>query len=96
MELQFCINLDPKLLHNLLNDIVSRIKKGETFKHEQEYGNIIGGGLKVSVVKTANDRSRIILPDSNGVLKQDKMHHDYAPQYTYGLEQPNSVRDTMH
>jgi hypothetical protein len=86
LELQFCINVDPNLLSALIKRIYNLIKDGSKFKPNHEYSDILSNNFKVKFILVESDKLRIILPDKSGVLDQDKMHPNFAPQYTLGLQ----------
>lgn len=84
-DLQVCMPLPKKIIHNIVVEIVNRIKERTLFiDKDQNYGDILAGGYRVKFIDAIeNGRPvlRMILPDKAGHLEYLDMGPEYQEQY---------------
>ena len=83
LDLQVCLPIDVKIIHQIFFEIIDRIKNKEKFYENKKYSNIIKefDVIFISVVEDNRNVLRLILPDSLGNLDVDKMEERYRKQY---------------
>lgn len=83
-DLEIKLPLDPKVGHSLFHNAVDLIKSGLRFEDGVLCNRIISNFNVKFVAAIENDRPvlRIILPDPQGELDEDKMEEAYASQYS--------------
>ena len=83
-DIQIVVPLDPKLLHNLANCVIDRIKAGNTIVPNERTPGIIKGLDVLFIETTEGDRPvlRMILPDPQGNVERDKIEPPWDTQYT--------------
>jgi len=88
LDIQICFPIDASIANSLLHEAVNKIKNGQTFEPGVEYGEIIGGGLKVKFAYAWDLGShavlRMILPDKNGKFDGEFMAQWVGTQKTIG------------
>jgi hypothetical protein len=84
-DLQIVLPLAPAIVGSIFNTMVEIIKEGGCYiLTNKEYEGVLGGGFKVRTRWATEGRRqvlRVILPDSQGNLAEDKIHRDYRDQY---------------
>jgi hypothetical protein len=82
-DLQIVAVIDMKTAHNIFWNVIDHIHEGEKFKDGDTASGIIVG-YKVKFISAEEDGRpvlRIILPDTEGNLDQDKIGRKYVYQY---------------
>jgi len=83
-DLEITLPADPKILHPVFSGIVEQIKDGKKFSDGEISDTVLSGDYKALFVEAQEGNRtvlRIILPDSDGNLEQEKMVPCYAEQY---------------
>lgn len=89
-DLQIVLPLGERTCHSVFHTVVDRIKKGDKFEHNQVAQEIIQNNLSVQFVEAqegGRNVLRIIFPDKNGALDEDKMYQDMFRQQWIGLHE---------
>jgi hypothetical protein len=83
-DIQVILPIDPNLIHNLVQIVVERIKKGERFIPGVRVSGIIRN-MDVIFIEAMEDTHhevlRMIIPDAHGNLDSAKMTPEFAAQY---------------
>jgi hypothetical protein len=82
-DFQIVLPLDQKLAHTLFKELVEKVKKGEKFIANRRYAEVIKKYDVKFIMRKEGSRTvnRLILPDAQGNLEQDKMECPYNGQY---------------
>ncbi len=84
LNLQMVFPIEPRVIQNILHNIIARIKDGEKFKHGDIVEKVLGNGYKCKLIETQESgRSvlRLILPDVDGNLDQETIAETFKAQY---------------
>lgn len=78
-DIQVCLNLDPKLLHMVIVNVVEGIKKGVKYVPGKMYAGLVDGFKLEFIDAIEGNRKvlRLLIPDENG-----KYEGVYATQLT--------------
>jgi hypothetical protein len=83
-DFQIVMNMPANVIGGLFTNLVDRVKAGEQFALNQVVEGIAAKDYKVKLVGAEeNGRPvlRVIIPEANGNLDEDKMTPDYRRQY---------------
>ena len=83
-DLQACLPAQPQMLHEIIFNIIRRIKSGEQFNVGDRVSNIIGGSYQITFIaarECGRDVLRVIFPDKAGILEKELMDSSLSPQY---------------
>jgi hypothetical protein len=92
LDFQVVLPLQQNTVHGILTTLVSRVKRGESFRHNQFVEEVISN-FPVKLVKAYDaDRLllRVIFPDPHGKLEQSEMDGSYSQQYKGVWHDPES------
>lgn len=84
IDLQIALNMPPNVIGSVMHTIVDEIAAGRTFKEGEIADKIIKPPYKVTFVKRmecGREVLRVIIPDKDGNLEQDKQIPGYASQW---------------
>jgi hypothetical protein len=83
-DFQTVMNMTEETISGILSNFVDRVKDGEKFSAGQIVEGIADNGYKIKLVGAIEDGRpvlRLIIPEANGNLDEDKMTPDYRRQY---------------
>ncbi len=83
-DFQIVFPIDVQISHNILFDIIDRVKKGKKFKVGVSYKGILTNNYKLKFIKaqeSERDVLRLIFPDEAGNLDLVDMEESYQRQY---------------
>lgn len=90
-DFQVVVPLPQNLVHDILINLVDRVKTGERFEVKSQADNVIGNALRVAflaVKEDGRDVLRVILPDGKGKLGREEIAYPWSDQYLDGDGEP--------
>jgi len=79
---QTVLPIDPKVTHSVIGYFIDKVKAGERFEGGHVDLKALQNGFKVKLLALEKpDCFRIILPDPDGNLDEEKMEDAYAAQF---------------
>jgi hypothetical protein len=85
-DFQIVLPIDYRLAHKLFGDLIMKVKEGTKFVYNHRYSEIIKNFDVLFILRkenSLNERAikRLILPDAQGNLEQEKMAEPYNHQF---------------